>query len=100
MTLTDLRWRLASAVWHPAATLDMWIHAWHAERVFRECDTPEERLLAGLEVTPGYGPETFPLRYRILRRLVVDPLAWLSDRIYPGWYEDERAKLSYWRGDA
>ena len=84
MTLRDLRWKLAVAVWSPAA----WVYERAEAYLPPELDDAEGRLLVRLRDEP--------LWYRTLSALVVDPLAWLSDRIYPGWDSDRRTLLLYW----
>lgn len=93
MTIRDFRWKLASWTWAPANLVEVWIEEWQAPRL-KEIENPTHRMLAILEVLPGHRQEDFPLRWRILRRLVVDPLSRLSDLIYSDWESDHRGRLS------
>jgi hypothetical protein len=89
MTIRDLRWKLAYWTWCPAA----WIEEWTLD----DCDSRAADDATGPELVHLYTFEAgLPWHLRALRRLVVDPLAWLSDHIYPGWEDDPRALLSYW----
>ena len=89
-SLRDLRWKLAYWTWCPAAWVEEWIDASWREDQPDPGDFGGRLLLFVME--PG-----LPLRFRLARRLIGDPLAWLSDLIYPDWSEDRRTKLDYWR---
>jgi len=89
VTLRDLRWRLAYAVWAPAGVVEGWIHDWEVQQI------RGRRLDMGQRLHIIFGPK--PLRLRILYVLVVKPCLWLSDAIYQDWVADERASLSYWK---
>jgi hypothetical protein len=89
-SLRDLRWKLAFWTWCPAAWVEEWVDARWRDDQPRPTNMREILLLHVVE-------EGLPLRFRIVRRLIGDPLAWLSDLIYPDWSEDPRARLDYWK---
>lgn len=98
MTLRDLRWKLADAVWAPGARVEIAIEEWQHLKPWPT--DLREKILAGLELLPGFRQCDMPLRLRLGRVLIVAPSYWLSELIYSGMAEDERASLSYWQREA
>lgn len=91
MTLRDLRWRLAYAVWAPGSYVEHLQHEWQRPHLRRTTD-----VRARLRVVFGVEPR-LPLWLRFLKTFVEAPSSWLSNAIYSDWVVDERATLNYWK---
>ena len=80
------RFWLASKWVMPAVWLgDCFVNRWRERNHGVLC--AEEKLLAILDLLPGYRVEDMPLRLRILCRYVIDPIYRSSDWILRDWCE-------------